>query len=78
VHVAGPPVRRISGAQFNVDGKQYRLLANEGTSSIHGGEVSAACLGYIQQARGFASHQSKYKLAPKHCLVREGLLIAQQ
>lgn len=31
---------RISGAKFDVDGQQYRLAANEGTSSIHGGEVS--------------------------------------
>jgi galactose mutarotase-like enzyme len=33
---------RISGAKFTLDGQEYKLAANEGTSSIHGGAVSAA------------------------------------
>lgn len=35
----GRVANRISGAQFAVGGKTYKLLANDGTSSIHGGAV---------------------------------------
>lgn len=33
---------RISDAKFSVDGKAFKLAANDGTSSIHGGTVSKA------------------------------------
>jgi aldose 1-epimerase len=35
--LAGRVANRISGASFSVDGKEYRLPANEGTSQLHGG-----------------------------------------
>lgn len=35
----GRVASRISGAKFTLDGQEYKLAANEGTSSIHGGAV---------------------------------------
>jgi galactose mutarotase-like enzyme len=33
------PYCSISGARFSLDGKNYSLQANDGSSSIHGGSV---------------------------------------
>ncbi len=35
--VAGRVANRIAGAQFELDGRTYRLVANEGPNSLHGG-----------------------------------------
>jgi len=37
--IVGRVENRITNANFTLDGKTYTLLANEGTSSIHGGAV---------------------------------------
>ena len=34
--IVGRVENRITNAKFTLDGKTYTLLANEGTSSIHG------------------------------------------
>ena len=35
--LAGRVANRIAGASFELDGKSYNVVANEGTSSLHGG-----------------------------------------
>ncbi|WEX08401.1 aldose epimerase family protein [Chelativorans sp. AA-79] len=36
--IAGRVANRIAGARFTLDGKEYRLQANEGMNQLHGGE----------------------------------------
>jgi hypothetical protein len=57
--------RRISGAKFDVDGKQYRLAPNEGTSSIHGGAVSSQ----TSSVHGYAYAVARHLLLPYPVLI---------
>ena len=36
--IVGRCANRIAGAQFDLDGRQYNLVKNEGANSLHGGK----------------------------------------
>src|SRR5688500_269256 len=50
---------RIAGAAFSLDGQQYKLTANNGPNTLHGGEVGFGK--YVWQVLGVGGGQYKSK-----------------
>ena len=60
--VVGRVVNRIAGAQFDLDGTTYRLIANDKTNTIHGGPKGFyQCVWTVEETR-MSAHDSSVKL----------------
>ena len=60
--VIGRVVNRIGGAQFELDGKTYKLPANEGKNSIHGGHKGFSQVVWTVEDAPIRNDESSVKL----------------
>ncbi len=60
--VIGRVVNRIGGAQFELDGATYKLAANTGKNSIHGGNKGFSQVVWTVEKSAVMSHESSVKL----------------
>jgi aldose 1-epimerase len=61
--VIGRVANRIAGAQFELDGKTYKLAANSGKNSIHGGRRGFAQAVWTVEETSAKDHESSVKLS---------------
>lgn len=61
--VIGRVANRIGGAQFELDGTTYKLAANNGKNSIHGGRKGFAQSVWTVEDAPMRKHESSVKLA---------------
>ena len=60
--VLGRVANRIAGARFTIDGVEYKVTANAGTNSIHGGRRGFASVVWQGQALPVAEHEAGVRL----------------
>jgi aldose 1-epimerase len=61
--VVGRVANRIAGAQFDLDGTTYRLIANDKTNTIHGGPKGFAQSVWTAEVTLMANNESSVKLS---------------
>jgi len=61
--VVGRVANRIAGAQFDLDGTTYRLIANDKTNTIHGGPKGFAQSVWTAEDTPMANNESSVKLS---------------
>ena len=60
--VLGRVANRIAGAQFTIDGVEYKVTANEGTNSLHGGRKGFSSVVWQGEALPVAEHEASVRL----------------
>jgi aldose 1-epimerase len=60
--VLGRVANRIAGARFTIDGVEYKVTANLGTNSIHGGRKGFASVVWQGEALPVAEHAASVRL----------------
>jgi aldose 1-epimerase len=61
--VIGRVANRIAGAQFELDGTTYKLIANDGKNTIHGGRKGFAQSVWTAEDAPMANNESSVKLS---------------
>ena len=60
--ILGRVANRIAGAQFTIDGVEYKVTANLGTNQLHGGRKGFASVVWQGQALPVAEHEASVRL----------------
>jgi len=61
--IIGRVANRIAGAQFELDGVTYKLAANNGKNSIHGGRKGFASMVWVVESTQAKDNESSVKLS---------------